>query len=108
MAAREAGHESLATRLYRGEVSYDFIGKRKRWYIGSGILILVSILSIAFRGLHPSIDFKGGAVFQFPRNGHSLADVRAAVGAAGVTPEVVQTTGSGSSSRFRVETKALE
>ena len=24
---------SLVTRLYRGEVTYDFIGPRKRWYI---------------------------------------------------------------------------
>ena len=41
-----SGHEGLATRLYRGQVSYDFIGHRKRWYIGSGILILISFLSI--------------------------------------------------------------
>ena len=101
-------HDGLAARLYRGQVSYDFIGHRRRWYIASGVVLLVSILSLAIRGLNPSIDFKGGAVFQFPRNGHSLTDVRQAVTAAGVTPEVVTVTGSGSSSRFRVETKTLE
>jgi preprotein translocase subunit SecF len=104
---RPARHEGLATRLYRGEVSYDFIGRRRRWYIASGVVLLVSILSLAIRGLNPSIDFKGGAVFQFPRHGHSIGDVRSAVQAAGVTPEVVTITGSGSASRFRVETKAL-
>jgi len=102
-----AGRQGLATRLYRGQVSYDFIGRRRRWYIASGIVLLVSLLSILFRGLHPSIDFKGGAVFQFPRHGHSITDVRNAVKAAGVTPEVVTVTGSGSVARFRVETKAL-
>jgi preprotein translocase subunit SecF len=100
-------HESFATRLYRGEVSYDFIGSRKRWYAASGVVMLISVLSILIRGLHPSIDFKGGAVFQFPVHGHTISDVRNAVTAAGVTPEVVTITGSGSAARFRVETKAL-
>jgi len=104
MAGRRQG---LASRLYRGEISYDFIGHRKRWYLVSGALIVLSLVSILVRGLHPSIDFKGGAVFQFPRHGHSIADVNAAVRAAGVTPEVVIVTGSGSSARFRIETKAL-
>jgi len=99
--------DSLASRLYRGDVSYDFIGKRRLWYAGSGLLILISIVSMFARGLHPSIDFKGGDVFQMPRNGHSIADVRAALASQGVTPEVVQTTGSGGVTRFRVETKAL-
>ena len=108
MAADNGAHrEGLATRLYRGDVAYDFIGRRRVWYIASGVVLLISVLSIAVRGLHPSIDFKGGAVFQFPRHGHSIADVRNAVQAAGVTPEVVTITGSGSASRFRVETKAL-
>ena len=98
---------SLASRLYRGEISYDFIGRRKLWYLGSGLLILISLVSMFARGLHPSIDFKGGDVFQMPRNGHSIADVNAALSSVGVTPEVVQTTGSGSDTRFRVETKSL-
>jgi preprotein translocase subunit SecF len=99
--------DSLATRLYRGQVSYDFIGRRRRWYIASGVVMLVSILSLLVRGLDPSVDFKGGDVFQFPENGHSLQDVRSAFAAAGVTPEVTQTTGTGSAARFRVETKTL-
>jgi len=105
--AAKVRHESFATRLYRGELSYDFIGRRKVWYVVSGILMLLSVVSIGVRGLHPSIDFKGGVVFQFPKTGHSISDARAAVTAAGVTPEVVTITGSGSDSRFRIETKAL-
>ena len=100
-------HESFATRLYRGDVSYDFIGHRKIWYAASGVLVLISLVSMFARGLHPSIDFKGGDVFQLPRNGHSISDVRSALSSVGVTPEVVQTTGAGGDTRFRVETKAL-
>jgi preprotein translocase subunit SecF len=101
------GHDSLATRLYRGELSYDFISRRRVWYAASGLVVLISIVSMFVRGLHPSIDFKGGDVFQLPRNGHSIADVRSALTSVGVTPEVVQTTGSGGEKRFRIETKAL-
>ena len=100
--------ESLATRLYRGEVSYDFLGRRRRWYAISGLFLLISIVSILVRGLHPSIDFKGGDVFQFPKNGHSLSDVRTSFGKVGVTPEVAQIVqGVQGGSQFRIETKAL-
>jgi preprotein translocase subunit SecF len=99
--------DSLATRLYRGEVSYDFIGKRLRWYVGSGIVILVGIVSLAVQGLNPSIDFKGGAQFLGPLNGHSISDVSSAVNAAGVNPQIVETVGSGSDKQFDVQTKTL-
>jgi preprotein translocase subunit SecF len=97
-------HESLATRLYRGEISYDFLGKRRRWYAISGMFMLISIVSILVRGVHPSIDFKGGDVFEFPKHGHSQSDVKSVFAKFNVTPEVIQTTGNGN---FRVETKAL-
>ena len=51
-------------KLYTGEVSYNFIGNRRRWYIVSAILIAVSILSIGIRGLDWGIEFEGGADFQ--------------------------------------------
>ncbi|HWB68047.1 MAG TPA: protein translocase subunit SecF [Mycobacteriales bacterium] len=99
--------EGLAHRLYTGDVSYDFIGRRRWWYIGSGIVILVAIASLAIAGLNPSIDFKGGAQFQGPLNGHSIQDVTNAVNSAGVSPSTVETTGSGSAKRFQIETKTL-
>lgn len=40
--------------------NFDFIGKRKVAYIFSGTLIILSLLSLLFRGLELGIDFKGG------------------------------------------------
>ena len=97
----------LAHRLYTGQVSFDFIGHRRWWYIGSGLVILVSILSLAIGGINPSIDFKGGAQFSFPAGHHSVTDVRSAVSAAGVQDAVVVTTGSGADRSFQVQTKPL-
>jgi preprotein translocase subunit SecF len=99
--------DSVATRLYRGELSYDFIGRRLRWYVGSGIVILVGIVSLAVQGLNPSIDFKGGAQFLGPLNGHSISDVSAAVTSTGVTPQVTETVGSGADKQFNVQTATL-
>ena len=98
---------SLASRLYRGEISYNFIGRRKVWYLGSGLLILISLVSMFARGLHPSIDFKGGNVFEFPKNGHSISEARSVFTDNGVTPEVVLSTRGVSQSEYRVETKVL-
>lgn len=41
----------------------DFVGSRKMAYIFSGTLILISLVSLAFRGLELGIDFTGGMEF---------------------------------------------
>ena len=56
----------IGGRLYRGEVSYDFVGRKRRWYTISGAILLISIVALFVHGLDFSVDFKGGAVFQFP------------------------------------------
>jgi preprotein translocase subunit SecF len=99
--------DSLATRLYRGDISWDFIGRRRIWYALSGAVMLIGIVSLAIRGLNPSIDFTGGAQFQGPLNGHSTSQVSAAVTSAGVTPDRVIITGTGSNERFQVQTSTL-
>jgi preprotein translocase subunit SecF len=96
--------ESFATRLYRGDKSFDIIGKRKRWYSGSAAVMLIGIVAIIVLGLNPSIDFKGGDVFQGPLNGHSLDQVVSIFNRQGVTPEQQQTTGQ---HQFRIETETL-
>ncbi|MGI8458253.1 MAG: protein translocase subunit SecF [Propionibacteriaceae bacterium] len=55
---------NLGHRLYVGDVSYEFIGRRKRWYTISAILIAVSIAALLIRGLSLGIEFRGGADFQ--------------------------------------------
>jgi preprotein translocase subunit SecF len=45
--------------------NYDFVGKRRWFYIGSAALIAISLLSILIRGgLNYGIDFTGGSLIQ--------------------------------------------
>ncbi|MHB2024299.1 MAG: protein translocase subunit SecF [Mycobacteriales bacterium] len=97
----------LAHRLYTGQVSFDFIGRRRWWYLGSGVVMLVSILSLAIGGINPSISFKGGAQFSFPAARHTSAQVRSALTDAGVNNATVVTVGAGSDRSFQVQTRQL-
>jgi preprotein translocase subunit SecF len=99
--------DSLATRLYRGEISWDFIGRRRRWYALSSLVMLVGIVSLAIQGLNPSIDFTGGAQFQATLNHHSISDVRDVVNSFNLNNPTVETTSHGSDVRFLVQTKTL-
>ena len=56
---------NIGGRLYRGEVSVDFVGRQKLWYTISGLILVISIAALLFRGLNYSVEFKGGSVFQF-------------------------------------------
>src|SRR5471030_2191137 len=97
---------SLASRLYRGEVSYDFIGHRRRWYAISGVFIIICIASMLIRGFQFGIDFKGGAEFDFPANGHTVAQARSALDGTGIQVEVAQSL-SASSPTIRIQTKPI-
>jgi preprotein translocase subunit SecF len=101
-----AEKESLAARLHRGEVSYDFVGHRYRYYIASGIVILLSLLSLGFRGLDYGVEFEGGAVFTVQAPGSSVADAADAVADSGVDAGQPIITEIGED-RIRVQTATL-
>jgi len=61
-----AGFGGIAGRLYRGEVSIDFVRRQRMWYTISGLILLVCVIALLVRGLNFSVDFKGGSTFQFP------------------------------------------
>ncbi len=82
---------SLASRLYHGETSIDFVGQWRRWFLISGVAVLISIMALFIPGLKFGIDFKGGAVFR-ARSAKpvTVAQVREAVGPS--VAKVVQVT----------------
>ena len=75
--------DNKLTRNFLQNTHVDFIGKKKIAYILSGTLILISILSISFKGFTYGVDFTGGRTyvvrFDQPAN---VEAVRAAVNEA--------------------------
>ncbi|MGW3633318.1 protein translocase subunit SecF [Streptomyces sp. NPDC005122] len=59
---------TLGARLHRGEIGYDFVGKRKIWYAISILITITAILGLTVRGLNMGIEFQGGAVFTTPKH----------------------------------------
>ncbi|WP_334170304.1 protein translocase subunit SecF [Sinomonas sp.] len=50
--------------LYSGKRSYDFVGKKKLWFIIAGIAVLIAIVVPILRGgFNLGIDFRGGSQF---------------------------------------------
>jgi len=95
----------IGGRLYRGEKSFNIVGKRRRWYAVSAIVILMSGLALGFKGLHLGIEFKGGSVFTVTKSGATIEDGRSAIEKAGVTSEtVVQKIGN---NKIRIQTGTL-
>jgi preprotein translocase subunit SecF len=65
--------------LFRGERDFhlDIIGRRRWWFLLSGVLLLLSVGGLYFRGLNLGIDFEGGALLEYEnRSGVSVADVQ--------------------------------
>jgi preprotein translocase subunit SecF len=86
---------SWGNRLYRGEVSYDFIGKQKRWYTISGALLLISAVSLMVFGLNFTLDFRGGSQFDIVSPTASVQTIQDHVGAIVSAPTVQTSTDSG-------------
>jgi len=92
-------------KLYRGDVSLNFVDRRKMWYLISACILVVSIAALAIRGLDFSVEFKGGATFQFDSSA-SVSQVQTAVTDAGVSGATVQHV-TGAKVNYQVQTKDL-
>ena len=97
----------IAGRLYRGDVSINFVGRQRLWYIMSGIILLVSVVSLLTRGLNFSQEFTGGSSFTFPASSSvSTGDISRVVTDAGGGDSTVQYI-SGSVHQWTVQTATL-
>jgi preprotein translocase subunit SecF len=102
---------SVWHRLYHGETTYDFVGKRKIGFTISAVLLAITLVSLFGRGLNLGLDFKGGVVWDVPaKNGLTVNDVKAVLESNGITGEdaKVQTVTGSSGARVRVQTGVLD
>lgn len=55
-------------RLYRGETTFDFIGRRVIGFAISLVIVLAGAGSLLVQGLELGIDFRGGVAWEVPSN----------------------------------------
>jgi preprotein translocase subunit SecF len=104
--------QGLFHRLYTGTGAFDIIGKRKRFYLFFGLLVLICLVSIGVRGFNFSIEFAGGTQIQMPATGaHGTItpDQVTKVFAQTVNqqPSSVQSVGTGRQASIEIRSEAL-
>ena len=93
-------------RLYNGETTVDFSGRRW-WGFGVSIaLLVITVVSLLFQGLNLGIDFKGGVAWEAPATKELTIDsAREVLESNGVETAnaKIQTLGSGDGERIRIQ-----
>jgi preprotein translocase subunit SecF len=94
----------LGNRLYTGERSIDFVGRKWLWYATSGLIVLLAVVGLSIKGLNYGIEFTGGTQYKVTLSSDKVnqdnADkLREAVGGLGIknaSAPVVSTSGENS------------
>jgi preprotein translocase subunit SecF len=79
-------------RVFRGETSFDFAGRWKRWFIISGTIIIIGWISVFAFGINFSIDFKGGTSWEVPTSASVTEAKNAIAGIGGANSALRQAT----------------
>ena len=93
---------AFSERAFQGS-TYDWVGKRKRFYIFSGLIIIGGLVSMFTKGFSLGVDFKGGwtYVVQFDKD-ETASEIREKLTPVfGMAPEV-KTFGSGN--KYKITT----
>jgi preprotein translocase subunit SecF len=96
-------------KLLKHKTNFDFMGLGNAAVIMSIVLSILSIVSLAVRGLNFGLDFTGGTLIEvsFPAP-PSMTDVRQHLAAAGLSDAVVQTFGTASDIVVRIPPRSVE
>ena len=105
-----ASLRGIGSKLYRGEVSVDFVGRQRLWYTISGAILAVSVVALVVFGLNFSVEFKGGSVYQFAAGNSTISQVRQTISnAGGGSDAIVQKIApiGGGTAKWQVQTHPL-
>jgi len=93
-------------QLIRPDINIDFIGKRKIALMISALMILISLGTLAVKGLNFGIDFTGGTLVEVKFDkAPTIADVRSSISPKGYGNAVIQEFGSPDEILIRVQNK---
>lgn len=96
-------------RVYRGETTVDFYGKRRGAFVVSGVFLIATVVILIVSGLNLGIDFRGGVAWEAPATAEmtesSAREVLAANGVDATNAKIQRLSGS-TGDRIRVQVGA--
>lgn len=94
-------------QIIRPDINIDFLGSRKLLLAISGLVLLISLALIGFKGLNLGIDFTGGTLVEVRfHQAVDMGDIRKSLEPAGYGTAVLQEFGSPTDILIRVQNKA--
>ena len=98
---------SFGNHLHTGELSFDFIAKRRYWFIIAGVMMVASvIIPIVLGGFNFGIEFRGGSQFAISNVENPSQDI-ATDAVAEIVPETVTRVTIVGEDGVRVQTDQL-
>jgi len=99
----------MSIEIIKSNINLDFVGKRKLAYSFSGILLLLSILSLVVRGPNYGVDFAGGSIVQVRfADAVAIDKIRDGLRATGIENVSVQSMGDARDNEFLIRTDTME
>jgi preprotein translocase subunit SecF len=100
--------KDLGNDLYSGKVSFDFVGRRKLWYLIAIVVVLFSILAPVLKGgFNFGIEFRGGSEFRID-GVSNLSQQLARDAVQGVEPGIEPIVTTVGLDAVRVQTEQLD
>jgi preprotein translocase subunit SecF len=98
----------FGNKLYSGERSIDFVGKRKIWYAIAAVVVILSVALPLFRGgFNFGIEFRGGSEFRLT-NSQSLQQSVAVDAVQSIVPGAQVSVTTVGAEDLRIQTQQLE
>ena len=98
-------------RLYHGETTINFFGRRRIGFVISGVFLVVTLGSLFAQGLNLGIDFRGGIAYELPATGGLNAETAREIldkNKAEASGAKIQVLSSGNDQRLRIQLGELE
>ena len=102
----------LGNALYEGDVSIDFVGRRMLWYTFSGIIVLIAVAGLSFKGLNMGIEFEGGVEYRVAMapgeaDQEAVEEIRDAVVGTGIDAASAPIVNTSGTDTIRVQTEPM-
>jgi preprotein translocase subunit SecF len=99
----------MSIEIIKSNINLDFVGKRKFAYTFSGILLLLSILSLIARGPKYGVDFAGGSIVQVKfASSVAIDKIRDGLRDTGIENVSVQLIGEAKDNEYLIRTDTME